>query len=110
MKNKKTSRARMMREIAEELTAEGILVTQANCDNKWKALLTSYRTAEDHNSKSGIDPKKDPPFHAEMAKILGDRASIRPKALAGSNIPVPKCSASCFLSLCSVHLRWSSLV
>ena len=45
----KISRARMMREIAEELTAEGILVTQAKCDNKWKALLTSYRTAEDHN-------------------------------------------------------------
>ena len=95
MKNKKISRARMMREIAEELTAEGILVTQANCDNKWKALLTSHRTA----SKSGNDPKKDPPFHAEKAKILGDRASTRPKALAGSNIPVPKCSAPLSVSL-----------
>ena len=99
MKNKKISRARMMREIAKELTAEGIVVTQANCDNKWKALLTSYRTAEDHNSKSGNEPKKDPPFHAEMAKILGDRASTRPKALAGSNIPVPKCSAPLSVSL-----------
>ena len=99
MKNKKVSRARMMREIAEELTAEGILVTQANCDNKLKALLTSYWTAEDHNSKSSNDPKKDPPFHAEMAKIPGDRASTRPKALAGSNIPVPKCSAPLSVSL-----------
>ena len=88
MKSKHLSRARVMKDIAARLNQEGISVTSSQVDNKWKSLLNSYRAVEDYNSKSGNDVKKDAPFHDEIGSIIGDRASTRPKSLAGSSLPV----------------------
>ena len=88
MKSKHLSRARVMKDIAVRLNQEGISVTSSQVDNKRKSLLNSYRAVEDYNSKSGNDVKKDAPFHDEIGTIIGDRASTRPKSLAGSSLPV----------------------
>ena len=78
-----------MEEIASLMKEKGYDVTAVNCDNKWKALLHAYRLVEDHNSQSGNGVLKDGPWHDEMAVIMGDKASTRPKSLVGSGLPPP---------------------
>ena len=75
-----------MEEIASLMKEKGYDVTAVNCDNKWKALLHAYRLVEDHNSQSGNGVLKDGPWHDEMAVIMGDKASTRPKSLVGSGL------------------------
>ena len=79
MKLKKMPRSKAMEEIAALMTEKGYDVTAVNCDNKWKALLHSYRLVEDHNSQSGNGVLKDGPWHDKMAAIMGDKVSTRPK-------------------------------
>ena len=84
MKLHKMPRTKANEEIASLMKDKGYDV---NYDNKWKALLHAYRLVEDHNSQSGNGVLKDGPWHDEMAVIMGDKASTRPKSLVGSGLP-----------------------
>ena len=97
IKRKKVSRVKAMSEIADEMVRHGFEVTGTTVDNKWKSLLSSFRQVEDHNGQTGNDRMPEGLFHQEIADIIGERASTRPRGVVGSGIPYvrPTQGASC---------------
>ena len=63
-------------------------MTREQVDNKWKSLLKRFRNVEDHNSKSGNSRMPEDVFHEDMFSIMGEKASTRPRTVAGSRIEV----------------------
>ena len=62
--------------------------------------FASFRQVEDHNGQTGNDRMPEGLFHREIADIIGERASTRPRSVVGSGIPYvcPTQAASCLAS------------
>lgn len=99
IKKKKMERTRAMKEIAQLLVADGYEVCATQVDNRWKSLLSRFRVVEDHNNTSGNDTMAGGDYHEDMAEILGERASTKPKVVAGSGVPLEESLAPVLSSL-----------
>ena len=99
IKLKHLERVKAMKEISLLLQAQGYQVNPTHVDNRWKSLLAKYRAVEDHNNTSGNDTMAGMPFHDEMDEVCGERASTKPKAIAGSRVPLDESLAPVLSSL-----------
>ena len=56
------------------------------------SLLKQFKTAVDHNNKTGSDPKTSP-FYTELNEMLGSRPNVRPVKTASTLVcqkrPIP---------------------
>jgi hypothetical protein len=75
---------------AYQLTADkmgelGHAVDKTQVANKWKYLVSSYKTVREQNSKSGNSPATCP-YYDELDRILAPQPNITPVALSGNRL------------------------
>ena len=74
----------MFEEVAKDLKQKtGCLVTDPNCENRWKHLERMYKKYIDNNSKTGRG-RKEFEYAEEMHKILGKK-NIAPTLVLASD-------------------------
>ncbi|XP_071054426.1 uncharacterized protein [Onthophagus taurus] len=66
--------------IANELSTNGVTITDVKCQNRWKVLERNYKKLVDNDRKTGRG-RKIFEFENEMHEVLGRKRSIHPKVL-----------------------------
>ena len=55
--------------------------------NKWKALISSYKSFVDRSNKSGNGAETPPPYYNEISEVYGYRPNVAPVATIDSANP-----------------------
>ncbi|XP_033759477.1 uncharacterized protein LOC117341722 [Pecten maximus] len=69
----------LWKQISTMLKEQNITATPDQCDNKFKAMKKDYKSAKDHNNKSG-NGTKTCRFFEEFDQLYGCRAGTTPEA------------------------------
>jgi len=64
----------------------GVMVTDLQCENKWKGMLRSYKSVKDHNKQTGRG-RRTLPYFNDLDEMLGESPNITPAAVECSTIP-----------------------
>ncbi|CAH1183031.1 unnamed protein product [Ceutorhynchus assimilis] len=74
---------RIWSSIAAQLIEKGHLVNGRQCSIKWSGLKRTYKNIKDQKDRSGASAVSWP-FYSAMTTLLGDKAYMKPVALASS--------------------------
>ena len=81
--------ATLWKNIASKMSEVGVLYTAEQCTSKWKSMKREYRSVQDHNNRTGNDPKTCLLYN-EFCELYGGRAASNPIAVVDTfDVGVP---------------------
>ena len=60
------------------LAGEQVVPTDVQVQNKWKALVNTYKKYTDESNKSGSGRRAEPAYYEELSEIYGYRPNVKP--------------------------------